>query len=69
MATTASVFQGTGFVEFICDCGKHLGDSIHGSITHVLQEHCSFEQRENMDLLRDRVVSKISPNPIDFIFD
>jgi hypothetical protein len=69
MGTTASVFQGTGFVEFICDCGKRLGDSVHGSITHVLREHCSFEQRENVDLLRDRVVSKISPNPIDFIFD
>jgi hypothetical protein len=67
MGTSASVFQGTGFCEFICDCGEHLGDSVHGSITHVLQEHCGFEQRANVDLLRDRVVSKISPNPLDFI--
>ena len=69
MGATASVFQGTGFCEFICDCGQHLGDSVRDCILHVLQEHCSFEQRENVDLLRDRVVSKISPNPIDFIFN
>jgi hypothetical protein len=67
MGTAPGVFQDTIFQEFICDCGKHLGDSVHGSITHVLQEHCGFEQRANVDLLRDRVVSKISPNPLDFI--
>jgi hypothetical protein len=66
MATT-SVFAGTGFVEFQCDCGAAFGDSVHGSITHVLQAHCSFEQRENMDLLRNRVVTLISPNVLDFL--
>jgi hypothetical protein len=67
MGTAPGVFQDTIFQEFICDCGKHLGDSVRDCILHVLHEHCSFEQRANVGLLRDRVVSKISPNPIDFL--
>ncbi len=67
MGTAPGVFQDTIFQEFICDCGKRLGDSVHDSITHVLQEHCSFEQRANVDLLRDRVVTLISPNVLDFL--
>jgi len=67
MGTAPGVFQDTLFQEFICDCGKHLGDSVRDCILHVLREHGSFELRANVDLLRDRVVSKISPNPLDFI--
>ena len=67
MGTATSVFQGTGFVEFICDCGKHLGDSVRDCILHVLHEHCSFEQRANVDSLRDQVVTLISPNVLDFM--
>jgi hypothetical protein len=69
MGTAPGVFQDTIFQEFICDCGKHLGDSVRDCILHVLHEHCSFEQRANVDLLRDRIVTLISPNVLDFMIE
>ena len=69
MGTSASVFQGTGFCEFQCDCGAAFGDSVYDAIAHVSMWHRDEKRRNDEHYFQDRVVTLISPNVLDFIAD
>jgi hypothetical protein len=66
MATT-SVFAGTGFSEFRCDCGAAFGDSLYNAVSHVVTWHCDPARIEDHKYFEGCVVTMISPNPIDFL--
>lgn len=66
-SVAASVFQGTGFVEFRCDCGATFADNLYNAISHVATWHCDSRRSQDPEYFEGRLATLISPNPLDFL--
>ena len=56
-------FRDEGYLSIMCDCSAEFFETSE-AIDHVVDEHCTNEERSDQVLRLARVSTLLSPNPI-----